>query len=85
MNCPHCSRPHLLRSASQDFNEELLFLLGASLRRCHSCLRRYALWRDSVIPLIPGWTPLRFAGLTTAVSGAIACAALVWTSLPHSL
>jgi hypothetical protein len=42
--CPHCASAHVHRSHRRGPFEHLLSALGADVRRCHDCRRRWASW-----------------------------------------
>lgn len=79
-DCPSCGSARLATSERQTFTEELIFLAGGSVQRCRVCLRRFAFFEGSVVPLEKRRS-IQLAGFATATSGALAGLALFWAAL----
>ena len=47
--CPHCGAPSVHRSHRKGLTERLLAVVGARIRRCHSCNVRFARFFNSAI------------------------------------
>jgi len=75
-DCPKCGAEALLASSLYSVREQILFVLGASVYRCHSCDARYAQLSRWTLSLgdptedhTPYWVMAAIAGGLLAVAG----------------
>jgi hypothetical protein len=77
--CPHCKSARIHRSHRRGSIDLILSRVGAELRRCHDCRRRYAFFGVFAMPL--GVRDSRQDGLSTLLLFGVAfsvCLLVVW-------
>jgi hypothetical protein len=85
--CPNCGSARLYRSRRRHPFERTLAALGATMRRCHDCNRRYASFGQSMMGVRDLWGVSRKVGLalTMAIAVVFIMAAILWFSHARSV
>ncbi len=85
--CPNCGSGRLHRSRRRHPVEHIFSVLGATMRRCHDCNRRYALFGHSMIGVRDLRMVSRKIGLTFTMAAAAAfiMVAILWYSRAQSV
>jgi len=85
--CPRCGSARLYRSRRRYPLERVLTALGATMRRCHECNRRYARFGHSMMGVRDLRTVSKRLGLVLSMAAAVVVImiAILWFSRAQSV